>query len=187
MSVHISKAISLYTEAIALLKQQTVLAPDHKRQVLNMYLSMYEASLQTLHDIEDQSSQSKSNDTKEAREYDVGESDEQEEFFIIEDPFEILDMNLKVDSMGDQNQLPEEQVLRPFYFMRKLQRSISEGAFITKGLFVPKQVWYQKTAQIADIERKLMLFGELRRELRYASEEPNWQGIDVLVNFIVRT
>jgi hypothetical protein len=38
--------------------------------------------------------------------------------------------------------VPEERVLRPFFFMRLVQKSINEGAFFSNTLFVPKNVWH---------------------------------------------
>ena len=91
-----------------------------------------------------------------------------DEFFVIDDPFNMLNLDLKFnDECAEAKMMiPDEQVLRPFFFMRLIQKSISDGAFLSNTLFVPKFVWHQKAAQISDIERKLQCFNELRRELR---------------------
>lgn len=91
-----------------------------------------------------------------------------DEFFVIDDPFNMLNLDLKFsDECAEAKMMiPDEQVLRPFFFMRLIQKSISDGAFLSSTLFVPKFVWHQKAAQISDIERKMQCFNELRRELR---------------------
>ena len=60
--------------------------------------------------------------------------------------------------------VPDEQVLRPFFFMRLIQKSITEGAYLTEFLFVPKAVWMQERFQIYEIEKKLQLLDHLKRE-----------------------
>ena len=40
--------------------------------------------------------------------------------------------------------IPDEQPLRPFFFMRLIQKTISEGAFMTEHLFIPREVWTQE-------------------------------------------
>jgi hypothetical protein len=42
--------------------------------------------------------------------------------------------------------MPAAAVLRPFWMMRVLSRSMQEGAFVTPDLFVPKEVWHQDGA-----------------------------------------
>lgn len=89
--------------------------------------------------------------------------------------------------------VPEERVLRPFFFMRLIQKSISEGAFLSSSLFVPKLVWHQKAAKISDIERKMQFFSELRRELRSVSQakkqnqmSKDFRQVEPLVTYVVR-
>ena len=48
--------------------------------------------------------------------------------------------------------IPDDVKLRPFYFIKLLQKSMSTGAFISSEVFVSKQVWEQKQAQIASID-----------------------------------
>ena len=45
-----------------------------------------------------------------------------------------------------QDPVPPAREMRPFYYMRKIEKSISEGGFITEQLYIPKYVWYQKDA-----------------------------------------
>jgi hypothetical protein len=55
-----------------------------------------------------------------------------------------LELDLKFNDGCAESLLkvPEEKVLRPFFFMRLVQKSISEGAFFSNTLFVPKMVWH---------------------------------------------
>ena len=48
--------------------------------------------------------------------------------------------------------IPDDVKLRPFYFIKLLQKSMSTSAFISSEVFVSKQVWEQKQAQIASID-----------------------------------
>ena len=45
-------------------------------------------------------------------------------------------------SKGEEEKIPQIKRLRPFYFMRKIEKTMIEGTFLTEGLFVPKYVWY---------------------------------------------
>ena len=42
--------------------------------------------------------------------------------------------------------IPQATVMRPFWLMRVLSRSMQEGAFVTPDLFVSKHMWYQDGA-----------------------------------------
>jgi|LauGreDrversion4_2_1035121.scaffolds.fasta_scaffold495917_2 hypothetical protein len=48
--------------------------------------------------------------------------------------------------------IPDDVKLRPFYFIRLLQESMVKGAFISGEVFIHKQVWEQKQAQIPNID-----------------------------------
>lgn len=56
-----------------------------------------------------------------------------------------------------------------FYFMRRLEKTIAEGGYLTDSLYVPKYVWYQKEAKIAEIDKKLNYFDYLKKELQRVS------------------
>ena len=66
---------------------------------------------------------------------------------IQDDNYDFLDKELDFEKDGKEYEslrVPDEQVLRPFFFMRLIQKSIAEGAFLTEFLFVPKAVWTQE-------------------------------------------
>ena len=59
--------------------------------------------------------------------------------------FDFVDREVCFDETEDDHysaMIPDEQPLRPFYFMRLIQKTIREGGFITENLYVPKAVWY---------------------------------------------
>ena len=63
---------------------------------------------------------------------------------IVEDNYDFMDRNLNFDEAPleyEQMTIPDEQPLRPFFFMRLIQKSISEGAFLTEHLYIPQGVW----------------------------------------------
>ena len=62
--------------------------------------------------------------------------------------------------------IPDEQALRPFFFMKLIQKTIQEGGFLTDQLYVPRAVWEQTHAQIYAIEKKLAFFNDLKKEMR---------------------
>ena len=53
--------------------------------------------------------------------------------------------------------------------MRKIEKTMTEGAFVTEGLYVPKYVWYQKDVKIPEIDRKLHYFEGLKKEIQGVS------------------
>jgi hypothetical protein len=122
----------------------------------------------------------------------MSDHDSQDDFFIIDDPFDMLELGLKFGPECPESLLvvPKESVLKPFFFMRLIQKSINEGAFITTDLFVPKHVWTLKTAQISNIDRKMQFFNDLKRELKPLSDlknlTKNERAVDALVNFVVK-
>lgn len=48
--------------------------------------------------------------------------------------------------------------------MRKIEKTIVEGGFLTDSLYVPKYVWYQKEAKVPEIDKKLHYFEDLKKE-----------------------
>lgn len=62
--------------------------------------------------------------------------------------------------------LPSNKRLRPFFFMRKIEKTITEGGFLTESLYLPKYVWYQKDAKIPEIDKKLSYFDYLKKEFQ---------------------
>jgi hypothetical protein len=57
---------------------------------------------------------------------------------------EFLDTGLKFESQFNKEigtKIPDDIKLRPFYFIRLLQESMANGAFITSEVFINKQVW----------------------------------------------
>ncbi|ORX41690.1 hypothetical protein BCR36DRAFT_587803 [Piromyces finnis] len=50
--------------------------------------------------------------------------------------------------------LPQKIILRPFWLMRLLSRSMYEGGYLTPRVYVPKQLWYQKGVKYVAIEAK---------------------------------
>ena len=86
---------------------------------------------------------------------------------MIDDQNDFLDLDLKFDEGSNPGlgiTLPQEQRLRPFYFVKLISESITNGVFLSSELYVHKQIWEQKQIQIAHIDQKLHLFKELRKE-----------------------
>ena len=56
------------------------------------------------------------------------------------------DLDLKFDGNpkyeAEEEKIPDSKSLRPFFFMRRIEKTINEGGFLTESLFVPKYVWY---------------------------------------------
>jgi hypothetical protein len=63
-------------------------------------------------------------------------------------------------------EIPDDVKLRPFFFIKLLLESMNSGAFITSELYVHKQVWDVERAQIPNIDQKLQLFKDLRKEFQ---------------------
>lgn len=50
---------------------------------------------------------------------------------------------------------PSDAMLRPFWLMRLLERTMVSGGYLTRRLYVPKQMWYQHNVKLHAIEAKL--------------------------------
>ena len=74
-----------------------------------------------------------------------------------------------VPNAEEDNLVPTNKKLRPFFFMRKIEKTITEGGFLTESLYVPKYVWYQKEAKIPEIDKKLHYFDDLKKEFQKVS------------------
>lgn len=88
---------------------------------------------------------------------------------LPEDNYDFLDRNLDFDAAADeydQMVIPDEQPLRPFFFMKLIQKSIAEGAFLTENLFIPSAVWTQERFSIYDADKKLELMTQLKRDMQ---------------------
>jgi len=57
---------------------------------------------------------------------------------LFEKDFQDLDLKYQ----APPEPLPESKRLRPFYFMRRIEKTIAEGGFLTEALYVPKYVWF---------------------------------------------
>lgn len=68
-----------------------------------------------------------------------------------------------------EEKVPASKRLRPFFFMRKIEKTISDGAFLSDSLYVPKYIWYQKQAKIPEIDKKLHYFDGLKKEFQKVS------------------
>jgi hypothetical protein len=66
---------------------------------------------------------------------------------------------------GHTDPIPSKRALRCFYFMRRIERTIKEGGYLTEELHIPKYVWYQKEAVIKEIDSKIKHFGRLKNKL----------------------
>ena len=87
----------------------------------------------------------------------------------VEDNYDFLDRNLSFEEAAseyEQFMIPDEQPLRPFFFMRLIQKSIAEGAFLTEHLYIPRAVWTQEKFQVYDIEKKLVMIDALKKEMQ---------------------
>ncbi|PWN41819.1 hypothetical protein IE81DRAFT_155303 [Ceraceosorus guamensis] len=51
--------------------------------------------------------------------------------------------------------VPFDPSLRPFHLMRQLHLSIVKGAFVTRKLYVPKELWAQQGAKLSSLESKI--------------------------------
>lgn len=76
---------------------------------------------------------------------------------------------MDLNSHTEEEKIPENKRLRSFYFMRRIEKTINEGGFLTESLFVPKYVWYQKDAKIPEIDKKLHYFDGLKKEFQKVS------------------
>jgi len=50
--------------------------------------------------------------------------------------------------------LPSKMIMRPFWLMRLLSRSMYEGGYLTPRLYVPRQLWYQRGVKYVAIDTK---------------------------------
>ena len=49
---------------------------------------------------------------------------------------------MKYESSKLDERVPSSKRIRPFFFMRRIEKTIAEGGFLTESLYVPKYVWY---------------------------------------------
>ena len=133
-------------------------APGDRKPLLTIYLQMYKDKVKKLQQ-----------DIKVANE----PEQQEEEFVVIEDfekddHFDFLDKGVVFDDKTPEFEwmIPDEQALRPFFFMKLIQKTIVEGGFLTQQLYVPRAVWEQTHAQIYAIEKKLVFFNDLKNEMR---------------------
>jgi len=66
------------------------------------------------------------------------------EYLLLEKPHDVPEPEM----------LPQKIILRPFWLMRLLSRSMYEGGYLTPRVYVPKQLWYQKGVKYVAIETK---------------------------------
>jgi len=66
------------------------------------------------------------------------------EYLLLEKPHDVPEPEM----------LPQKIILRPFWLMRLLSRSMFEGGYLTPRVYVPKQLWYQKGVKYVAIETK---------------------------------
>lgn len=50
--------------------------------------------------------------------------------------------------------------------MRRVEKTIKEGGYLTEELYVPKYVWYQKEAMVKEIDQKIFHFEKLQKKLK---------------------
>ena len=84
---------------------------------------------------------------------------------LFEKDFQDLDIKYEQHSPEEQK-VPINKRLRPFFFMRKIEKTITEGGFLTESLFVPKYVWNQKETKLQGLERKNQCFDDLKKEFQ---------------------
>ena len=119
---------------------QIDLAPSDRQPLFIIYLNMYK----------DKSEQLK----EDIKKFEKGEATQEDEYMvqgdfnIIDDPFDFLDKGVVFDEETDEFhwKIPDEQALRPFFFMKLIQKTIVEGGFLTEQLYVPRAVWEQTHA-----------------------------------------
>lgn len=47
--------------------------------------------------------------------------------------------------------------MRPFHLMRQLHLSIVRGAYVTKRMYIPKEMWIQQSAKLMSLEAKIRM------------------------------
>ena len=77
--------------------------------------------------------------------------------------------------------------------MRLIQKSIYEGAFLSDTLYVSKYVWQQKAAQILEIDKKMLQFNDLKKELKTLSIlkknnqiSKDFKQVENLISFVLK-
>ncbi|KAG0041082.1 hypothetical protein BGZ83_002385 [Gryganskiella cystojenkinii] len=85
---------------------------------------------------------------------------------IKDDPFHGID-DLHLRRPPAQEPLPADPALRCFWFMRRLEQTMTQGGFLSKRLYIPPQVWYQKhvVIRIAAVETKIQGCQQLSKML----------------------
>ena len=52
-----------------------------------------------------------------------------------------------------------------FTYMKRIEKTIKEGGYLTSELYVPKYIWFQKEGAIKDIDLKIKHFNNLKLKL----------------------
>jgi hypothetical protein len=50
--------------------------------------------------------------------------------------------------------------------MRRIEKTIKEGGYLTEDLYIPKYVWFQKEGVVKEIDQKIFHFGKLKNKLQ---------------------
>ena len=155
----LDQAVPLMEEAVNIFQTQIKLADESMKPILEMYLNMYSEKLEAL----------KKPEIPLEDDFEVINRQEWQGL-IQEDCYDFLEKDLCFDKAVEDYALlsviPDEQPLRPFFFMRLIQKTIAEGAFLTEHLFIPREVWTQERLQLFEAEKKLEMIGKLSQEMR---------------------
>ena len=116
-------------------ESQIDVSPIDRQPLFIIYLNIYKEKSEQLKE-----------DIKKVKDHVPTQEDEfcvKDDLNIIDDTFDFLDKGVVFDESTPEFDwaIPEEQALRPFFFMRLIQKTIHEGGFITDVLYVPRAVW----------------------------------------------
>ena len=168
-------------------ESQIDIAPSDRQPLFEIYLNIYNTRSEELKE-----------EIKKAKEHVPTEEDEfyvREDVSIIDDTFDFLEKGIVFDESYPEFDwaIPEEQALRPFFFMRLIQKTIQEGGFITDLLYVPRAVWEQTHAQIYAIERKITFFNDFKKEMltlsihkKKGTLSKDFKQVETLVAFVLK-
>lgn len=60
--------------------------------------------------------------------------------------------------LQEDNSVPSERIILPFYYLHLIGNSIKKGEYITPKLFAPKSMWTQDCKELNSITKKCVVF-----------------------------
>ncbi|KAF9956973.1 hypothetical protein BGZ72_002296, partial [Mortierella alpina] len=67
---------------------------------------------------------------------------------LAEDPLGGMNNSPSLSPAAESPPAPQDPFFRCFWLMRLLEQTMVSGGFLTKKLFVPRQIWYQKMVRL---------------------------------------